>query len=319
MELWISVLAAVIFFMMVLKSLRNGLALSVIGLIGIIAAYALSYALAKPIGSAVYLAVGEYKFLCVLGSGMAVFALTSLIFAIIRHIYKKKNMTEHENKDGETYYKYSPGIGSRVCAGLLTVPIAFFFASFVYWAYTAYDHTKGEEITYRVASLPAKVAVEKIVEFGIGNDENSPVNSEAIASLVSDPSSTVRKVNDALREPAVRRVVNDQLLMNSLMSGNESQISKNQSLQRLFNNQVAMEKLHEIGMVPDNYNSKEYRQTIVKQMAQVGSRLSNVEKDPETREALAKLRAEGKLNQGNIPQLLTDPRFLKVLDKVLYE
>ena len=127
------------------------------------------------------------------------------------------------------------------------------------------------------------------------------------------------KINDLVNDPTLNNLIKDQSLISAIRDADAAQIETNQSLTRLLKNASAMNKLHEVGLVPDNYKTPEYKQQLANRLSEVGARMKEIENDPDVQDIINELKGQGKLSQTQIRSLITDKRFLKIVDRIVYE
>ena len=70
-------------------------------------------------------------------------------------------------------------------------------------------------------------------------------------------------------------------------------------------------------MLPDDYRSPEFQEKLAKKLARAGGRMEAALNDPRLHETVRELRKEGLLKNDQLPKLILDPRFLKIIDRAL--
>lgn len=318
MSWYLEAIAGIVFISIVFKGYKNGFMLSIIGFTVFIAAYYLSYILAEPVGKIIYAVTGLYRFIAVPIGGFVVFFLVNLIGVIPTIFYKRAMRTEIKSDDGKSTYLYKPSFFSRFSGMCLMLPIALFMVSFVYWADRVLNPKNSTEIK-RMVSFPAKSAVESGLECALSDDDPKCFDPEKLSKLISNPIETSDKINAVINDPDIKELIKDKRFIDAIRTANKEKIYNNKNFSWLLADDDAMKKLHEIGFVPKNYKSADYKEQLVDRLIKVGERMKEIQKEPEFGPLIEKFQTKDGITKEKVSKLLSDKRFLKLVDKMIYE
>ena len=274
--------------------------------------------MSAPAGNIIYDLTGLYRFAAVPIAGLIIFILINIFGMIPKFLYKRAMRTIIEFEDGKKHSFYKPNKISRFCGLIVMLPLALFMVSFVYWTASAVQQ-KESGLFQNIMAYPAKMAIGSGLQLSLGNNKDSEYSPLKLAELIKNPSRAVSKINDLVNDPTLNNLIKDQSLISAIRDADAAQIETNQSLTRLLKNASAMNKLHEVGLVPDNYKTPEYKQQLANRLSEVGARMKEIENDPDVQDIINELKGQGKLSQTQIRSLITDKRFLKIVDRIVYE
>jgi len=310
-------IAALVFIFVLYKGFKNGFVLSSFGVIAFIASYYLSYVLAHPAGVLIYHMTGIYRFVAVPAGGIFIFIAVNCIGSILKFIYKKVKRTRSESEDGKVIYFYKPSLPSSLAGICLMMPIAMFIVSFIFWSAGAVLPNKTG-VVGALISWPAKLCVAHGFNV-ILDGANGVYDAQIMSQMIANPTDAVEKINSVVNDPVVKSLITDQDLMMAIKSADPQQIENSGALNRLLMNDDAMEKLYQVGLTPEDYTSNEYKQKLSERLSRVGERINVLENDPEFQQILEEIKSDGGFSHSQIRSLLTDKKFLGVVDKILYE
>jgi len=314
---YLDVFAAVILLLIVYKGYENGVVLAFIGIITFFASYFLSYTLAVPAGNAIHDATGLYRFVAVPAGGLAVFFVINILSFLPKFIYKRIMRTKVEDKDGNVKTFYKPHTASRVIAVGLMLPVGLFMVSFIYWGGNALS-PEDVGMKNRIMAFPAKKLLEVGLATTFGEDDDLTYSTGQLTELITNPSTASEKISDVLREPTVQQLMHDTTLLNDIRSGNPDLLLKNRGFRKLLSDDEAMLKLHRVGMVSDDYKDPDYAKFLALRLSEAGIRMRNIENDPGIKELVSELQSGGGLTQEKVRSIITDKRFLKLVDGLMY-
>jgi len=315
---WIvAAVAALIFILFLYKGFKNGFVISALGVAAFIASYYLSYILAHPAGLLIHHATGIYRFVAVPAGGIVIFIAVNCFGTILKFIYKKVKRTRSESEDGKVVYFYKPSLSSSLAGTCLMMPIAIFIVSFIFWTASAVQPDKIG-VVGTLISWPAKLCVAHGFNT-ILDDENGVCDAQIMSELIANPTEAVERINSVVNDPQVKSLITDQNLMMAIKSSDPERIANSEALNRLLMNDDAMEKLYRVGLTPEDYTSNEYKQELSVRLSRVGERINVLENDPEFQQIIEEMKSNGGFSQSQIRSLLTDRKFLGVVDKILYE
>jgi hypothetical protein len=100
-------------------------------------------------------------------------------------------------------------------------------------------------------------------------------------------------------------------------TGDRSAIMGNLKLQALLADTPTMNHLARLGIVPENWNTPAFRDTLAGHLSTVGTRIDDVLADSAVQRSLTDLQREGLWAPEKLPRLITDGRFLAIVDQVM--
>jgi uncharacterized membrane protein YeaQ/YmgE (transglycosylase-associated protein family) len=296
---------------------KNGFLLSLITLTGIVCSYLGAYTLGPVMGNIIHNQYDSSKLISMVIGSMIVFFIIALLFNSAKNyliLKDKKNVKQKKPKKIST--------SSRLAGATIKLSVALIMASVAIWSYSllrvspiksmipAIDASISLNVSRSIINQAAYMIVSKII----------PEKDQArrIANLISRPEKSLNNVNNVVNNPKMREMFADQSFRDDLLSGDQDKILANEKFSAVLEDKALMEQVKSLDATSTT-DSDEYKKQFAAKMATMGSKIKVFIDDPEVKENIKSLKADGLLKSNNIKALLTDSRFMNLADKFIAE
>jgi hypothetical protein len=278
--------------------------------------YFFAYLLGPGVGNIINNQFGSPKIISMVIGSMIVFFIVSLIFGSVRSIIASKNK-KTVKKD-----KKKLSTTSRLSGATIKLAIALIMASIAVWGYSLLRVSPVKELAPPIDNSVVLKISRSIIKQGayIVISKLIPERSKALqmATMISRPEESLNNVNNIAKNPKIREMIADQAFMDDFLSGDSSKILENEKFTAVMNDDELMEQVKSLDTSGD-MDSDEYKKQFAQKMAKMGSNIKKFSEDPEIKENIKSLKEDGLLKKENVQKLITDRRFMILVDKFMTE
>ncbi|MBN1426451.1 CvpA family protein [Candidatus Fermentibacteria bacterium] len=309
----IDVVAVVVLLFSWARGFGRGAARAVLDIARIVCAYWAAWQYARPIGGWLARHVDLSALAATVLGGIAVFVAVSVCFGFIESWFR----TPKRRRDKARHPSGRP-LGGLI--GLATGAITVVVLCWLYGA--ARTSPWGERLPSGEGSRAMRLSQQLMghgAYLALKGKVSSPDRARRLAAMVSDPEGTTVRLRSVAQNPKFTRLVADSAFGQALRSGETSEIMGNPRLQALLADEPTMKQLARMGIVPEDWRTPQFRNALGTELARVGGRIDTVMEDSVTQATVARLKDEGLLAPEKLPQLMTDSRFLSLVERVMSE
>jgi hypothetical protein len=249
----------------------------------------------------------------ILVSVVAMFATSILISAIRKAVLRRRNPKPVDGKPKAPAPALSGA--SRFLGGVLGGLCGIVVTALVGWMYDmSCASPRGATLPPSDTSRTARVSQNVMygaVYAGVYQGTDKPGLARMVAALVSCPSRTFTGVNLIGSDPDVQALAKEPAFVGAFLAGDEEAIRQHSSLTELLSKEEIVQTLSAMGLIAgDDASAVPYGLSVV------GGKIGELVNDPDMRDAMLGLQAEGLLEPGQTAALMKDPRFIKVMDRI---
>jgi len=308
----IDAIALVILLITWIRGIRRGLLRSLIDVLRIVAAYWAAWRYARPVGVFLSAHISMTGVVATVVGGVVVFLGVQIVFTMIESLLGRMSRDRGRRR-------VSPP--SRFLGGLIGLATGAVTVVALCWLYgAARTSAWGERLPSGETSRALKLSKD-ILSRGayaaLRGRMDNPERARRIAAMVSDPELTTVRLRTVVQDPQVTDLVTDSAFGQALRAGDSSRIIDNPKLDALLADEATMTQLANLGLVPADWRSPEFRASLGSQLAGVGQHMNDILEDSATKTTIVELQREGLWQPDRIPQLVTDGRFLALVDRVM--
>ncbi len=299
------------------RGYRRGTLPALLGALRVICAYAGAYFLAGPLGGVLHRLFGLLNIVALLVAGAVILLAVKILFRLLgRKIERIRKKRKKETPVG------SLSLPDRIGGSLIGLLGGVATVLLLCWAYNlvrgGWADPRPPDISLSLTSRSSRYLIGRAAYAGLRASAKSPEKAGRIARLISQPGRTMGDFRRLTREPAVLQLLGSETFRAAFLSGDDLRILYNWDLQNLLHDEAAVRQLKNLAVIPDDYRSAEFQEKLAKSLARAGRRTQAALNDPRLHETVRELRNEGLLETGQLPKLILDPRFLKVIDRTIY-
>jgi uncharacterized membrane protein required for colicin V production len=285
----------------------RGFVAGILGVIALLAAYALSYFAAQPLSGPLAASLGVEPLIAWLLAGTAVFALSWLVFALASAIWLRRR---RRRKQG-----IAPA--DRIGGALLGGAQGALVAVLLYWV-VGQAQASG---LFGPPSEPSALvhASQQVVQSGaravLGGDGGNPL----AARVVADPVGTATQLQKVLETPAMTELQGDQLFWQYVSSGAIDAALNQASFMRAANDAQLRQRIVDLGVMPEaaRDDPKAFRNATRDALREVAPRLQAIREDPALDELAADPMVRQALEAGDFLSLAANPKIRELVSRAL--
>lgn len=285
----------------------RGFVAGILGVLALIAAYAISYFAADPLSGPVAESLGTEPLVGWLLAGMAVFALAWLVFSLASRIWLRR---WRERTDGMTR-------ADRIGGALLGGAQGTLVAVLLYWAVgqaqaSGLFGAPGEPSALVQASQHVVQGGAQVV---LGGEGGNPL----AARMVADPVGTANQLQKVLEAPAMTDLQGDELFWQYVSSGAIDSALNQASFMRAANDAELRKRIVELGVMPEAAldDPRAFRDATREALVEVAPRLQAIREDPAISELAADPEVRRALEAGDVLSLATNPKIRELVSRAL--
>jgi len=317
MSYCVDLLSLVILIIYAIRGLKKGAFLSISGVLSIISSYLGAYLLSPHLGNLLQKKFDLNPLAALLISSCLIFIIILSSFRITTYfIRRKREQEEIIEIKRSTFYYLSKTIG--LLLGALT---AIIIISLTFWFYNVFrGGIFAGELPDINNSLTAKIAkrfIQQAAYLTIKQTTGNQEKAKNLSRLVGDPAQTSVEFSNLMQEEGIQKVIKSRSFGKSLLSGDPEKIANNPDFKQLLQDESAIKRMTNLGLLPSNWNEQINEKELVNKLSLLGKQLDKALAKEEIQNTLTELKKEGLLKKEQLPQLLMDHRFLKILGQVI--
>lgn len=295
MHIAIDILAGIILLFFFLSGWHKGTLLSFLGIVRVVLSYGLAYLSGRYLGYWLGEATHRPRIVTIPVVAILTFALIAFVFHIIMHSVRARQ----KEKAKETGFQLS--ILSCLSGGALNLVAGTLTLIFLFWLGDLFVvGVSGRPMPGADRSNFGRFSRRMVYEVCYATIPKADRKTQvaAMARVVSNPAKGFDHLEHFLTSDSVQQIITDKEFGKDLMSGDADRIAQNASLQKLFNDLLALEDLRELGIV-SGYETK----------SGLCSKLATFGKNETIRASAENLKAKDLLHTDKIIDLIRDPDF----------
>jgi len=309
----IDVVAIAVLLVAWIRGIRRGLLRSLLDVVRIVVGYWAAVRYARPAGAWLSAHVSMTGVVATIVGGIAAYLAVQIVFGLVESLLSRMSRDRHGRQRVSAPSRFWGGL-IGLATGVVTVVV-------LCWLYgAARTSAWGERLPSGETSHAMKLSKD-ILSRGtyaaLRGKMDNPQRARRVAAMVSDPEQTTVRLRAVVQDPQVAALVADSAFGRALRSGDEAKIIDNPKLEALLADEATMTQLANLGLVPMDWRSREFRETLGSQLAGVGQHMNVILEDSATKTTIVDLQREGLWQPDRIPQLVTDGRFLALVDRVM--
>ena len=277
-----------------------------IGISTIIFSYLLNFLFARPLGELLFYVFGGYKIIALVVSIILIF----LSLALLLNLTGSLAIKSFRFKFGE------PTLPLRIAGSTVGTLLGIVSASLILYAYgiiVSEDYDKEKLFGTYIGENIMRAFVWGGLYYTIGGDEiGEKVNISKIVDLIVKKKHQ-REMAKLMNLSAVHNLINDQSFSEDVGSMDPKRIEQNLAFQNFLKDKELIEQLATMGLTLD----EEGVQIINERLPILIGKAVEILDNPEFHPLMEELEADGLLQQDQVGVLILDPRFLKIVDKLL--
>ncbi len=310
-----------IFFIAVLilyvcKGWVKGTFLSTMSLVGVLVSYVVALLITPSFSKVVQGQLQLARFTSFILSFTLLYFLATMIFSLIKRKILD-NLKYHERNDEDYKLPLISAIGGAFIS-LITGVAAITIIVLCYGVMSGglinsnlpnISNTISAKSAASISYLFFKPAAKRIVE--------DPKQVKRLAEALSNPYKATKTLNEVMSsEDFVKAIINKKL-HNAVQNGDKATITQCKALNRLLDNQEIITKLQFLGIVPEPFNKEMTLNDVADKLVETNQRYEKSDKD--IKELAKALLRDQMFESENIPKLLVDGRFHRLMDAIIFE
>jgi uncharacterized membrane protein required for colicin V production len=285
----------------------RGFVAGLLGVLALIAAYALAYLAATSLGDPLAASLGIEPLLGGALAGSVAFVLAYLLLSIVSGIWLRRRRRRSKG--------ISPG--DRMGGALLGGAQGALVAVLVYWLFGQAQASGlfGERQQPSVLVQASQSVIQTGAEVALGGQDGNPL----AARVLADPVGTANQVQAVLETPAMSELQGDELFWQYVSSGAIDAALNQASFMRAANDAELRKRIVDLGVMPEEARSdpRVFREASRDALEQVAPRLQAIRDDPALPALAADPEVRRALETGDVLSLASHPGIRELVSRAL--
>jgi len=312
----VDVMALIIMLLYISRGYRRGLLVSILSLVGLLAAYVSAYMFYKPAGQLIAERYDAPDYVTLALGAVMVFFCVFMFFSIITRIVSWRMRVRAQRMEGVTLTWIDKALGSLLGALIgITIIVA------LVWGYQLVQFTKAGEfmpdVNDSIAVKASSSVIEAVTYILAGNSMNDKDMARALARSVSNPGKAAEDMQALFENPSAKKLFNDANFVDAMLAGNEKKVRRNKSLKRMLDDPEVLKKAQSLGLISDKQTPSEIKEAVARKLSKIGGEIGKIRKDPKIQKLLEEPEFVEKLQKGDFRDLANDERFRTLLNRAM--
>jgi uncharacterized membrane protein required for colicin V production len=285
----------------------RGFVAGMLGVVALIAAYALAYLAATSLADPVAARLGMEPLLGGALAGSVAFVLGYLVLSVLSGIWLRRRR------------RRSRGLApaDRMGGGLLGGAQGALVALLIYWVFGQAQASGlfGERQERSALVRASQSVVQTGAAVALGGTDGNPF----AARMIADPVGTANQLQDVLETPAMSDLQGDELFWQYVSSGAIDAALNQASFMRAANDAELRKRIVDLGVMPEEARSdpRAFRQASRDALEQVAPRLQAIRNDPALPALAADPEVRRALETGDVLSLASHPQVRDLVSRAL--